>query len=386
MRVVIIGAGVGGLALAVGLAGRGIEVEVHEKGERLRTGGAGLGLYPNGVAALSELGIDVEDLGRPIDTLETRDTKGRTTLSIDVELISEHLGFTARTVPRRALLDRLHHSLPEGVLHLGKQCQGVNLHADGTASALFSDGTQSTGDVVVGADGAGSTVRSHLLGEKSPSVGRWASWQGLTTLDSPRAAGKLASLTQGRQGTCGIMPAGHGLVQWWFDVRWRPELPVTDDPAPVLRKLFSSWTDPDVRSLLEQAESSEMGFYPHLNMRVPSIWGKGNTTLLGDAAHTFPPATAQGANQALEDAWALVTALGDSGARADAAQALRRYEEVRHRPAAVASFASSLNGAQRIRLPRLPARGLRELPGNTATRWFGGYLSAVSNVLTGQRP
>ncbi|MBE2999649.1 FAD-dependent monooxygenase [Nocardiopsis sp. HNM0947] len=385
MRVVVIGAGVGGLALAAGLVERGVQVEVHERDERL-SGAGGVGLYPNGVAALNELGVEVDDLGRPIDVLETRDTKGRVTLGIDVALIAEHLGFTARTVPRRALLDRLSQDLPDGVLHFGRECTGVRLHADGTASAVFSDGTRSTGDVVVGADGPDSVVRTHLLGQEPPSMGRWASWQGLTTLDSPRAAGRVSSLTQGRQGTCGIMPAGHGLVQWWFDVRWRRDLPVTDDPAPVLRELFSAWTDPDVRSVLDQAESSDMTFAPHLNTRVQGAWGQDNTTLLGDAAHTFPPATAQGANQALEDAWALVTALSDSGARADAAWALRRYEEVRRRPAAVASFTSSLNGMQRIRLPRVPIRGLRELPENTATRWFGGYLSAVSNVLTGQRP
>ncbi|GHD28469.1 FAD-dependent monooxygenase [Nocardiopsis kunsanensis] len=386
MRVVVIGAGVGGLALAAGLVERGIGVEVHEKDERLHAGGAGVGLYPNGVAALNELGVAVDDLGRPIDVMETRDPEGRPALNIDVARISEHFGFVARTVPRRALLDRLHHRLPEGALHLGRECVGVRLHADGTASAVFSDGTRSTGDVVVGADGAGSVVRAQLLGEDPPAMGRWASWQGLSTLDSPRAGGRVASLTQGRQGICGIMPAGNGLVHWWFDVRWRRGLPVTDDPVPVLRELFSSWNDPDVRAVLEQIESSQTRFFPHLNTRVRGRWGQDNTTLLGDAAHIFPPATAQGANQALEDAWALVTALGDSGARADPAWALRRYEEVRHRPAAVASFASSLNGVQRIRLPRLPVRGLRDLPGNTATRWFGGYLSAVSNVLTGQRP
>lgn len=386
MRVVIIGAGIGGLALAAGLVERGVEVEVHDRGERLGTGGSGLGLYPNGVAALNELGVDVDDLGRPIDVLETRDSKGRVTLGIDVARISEHFGFIARTVPRRALLDRLHHRLPEGVLHLDRECVGVRLHADGTSSAVFSDGARSTGDVVVGADGAGSVVRTQLLGEDPPEMGRWASWQGLSTLDSPRAVGRVASLTQGREGTCGIMPAGNGLVQWWFDVRWKRGLPVTEDPAPVLRELFSSWSDPDVRAVLEQAKSSQIHFSPHLKTPVRGAWGQDSTTLLGDAAHTFPPATAQGANQALEDAWALVTALSDSGARADPAWALRRYEEVRHRPAAVASFASSLNGMQRLRLPRLPVRGLRDLPGNTATRWFGGYLSAVSNVLTGQRP
>lgn len=383
MRVVVIGAGVGGLALARGLVERGVEVEVYERADRLRAGGAGLGLYSNGVAALNELGVDIDDLGRRIDNLELRDHRGRATLSIDVASVAGRLGFECRTVSRSSLLERLAQGLPEGVVRFGKVCTGVRLRADGRASAVFDGGDRATGDVVVGADGAGSAIRAYLWGEEPWEKGRWASWQALTPVDLPRAEGTLCSVTQGRQGMCGIMPAGGGLVQWWFDVRWRRDLPTTTKPLPVLRELFASWSDPDVRAVLEQVSDGAAELFPHVRNRVLPEWGRGVTTLMGDAAHAFPPTTAQGANQALEDAWALTMALGDSTARFEPETALRRYEEVRRRPAALASFTSGLESVVRVRPPALAGQGWL---GDLATRQFAGYLSEVSNVLTGSRP
>lgn len=383
MRVVVIGAGVGGLALARGLVERGVEVEVHERGDRLRTGGAGPGLYSNGVAALNELGVDIDDLGRRIDALEVRDHRGRTSLSIDVASVAGRLGFECRTVPRRFLLERLAQGLPEGVVRFGRVCTGVRPRADGRVSAVFDDGDLVTGDVVVGADGVESVVRAALWGEEPWGAGRWASWQALTAVDLPRVEGTLCSVSQGRQGMCGIMPAGEGLVQWWFDVRWRRGLPATAKPVPVLRELFASWTDPDVCAVLEQAGDGDPELFPHVRNRVLPEWGKGATTLMGDAAHAFPPSAAQGANQALEDAWALTMALGDSTARFEPDMALRRYEEVRRRPAALASFTSGLEAVVRVRPPALLGQ---EWLGDLATRQFAGYLSEVSNVLTGSRP
>jgi FAD-dependent urate hydroxylase len=96
----------------------------------------------------------------------------------------------------------------------------------------------------------------------------------------------------GDAGPVGLLPAGEGLPQWWFDVEGPRPDPATTSVAGWLREKFS-----------------------------------GPVTLLGDAAHAFPPSQAQGANQALEDAWALRRAL--SGDNDDPAATLRRYERER---------------------------------------------------------
>ncbi|MEU3017676.1 FAD-dependent monooxygenase [Nocardiopsis sp. NPDC007018] len=383
MRVVIVGAGVGGLALARGLTGRGHEVEVHERAPEPRAEGAGVGLYPNGTAALLELGVDTTGVGRRLDGVEHRDPSGRLRHTLDVDAVGDHYGSGSRTVPRRALLDLIAEGLPEGTVRHGRVCTRVRVNPDGTVSALFGDGTGSTGDVVVGADGVRSAARRDLWeGDRSRPTG-WASWHGLTRVPVDLAAGTVAAVVQGRQGLCGMAPAGDGLVQWWFDVRWRPDIPRPASPVGVLRRLFRDWTDPDVRAVLEHVEDEDLTLFEHARHRVPRVWGEGGATLLGDAAHALPPSSAQGANQALEDAWALTLALSGEGAGADPAAALRRYESVRRGPVRLASLASGAEALTRLPAPRfLGAERIDSL----VTRQFVGYLGGVSNVLTGRRP
>lgn len=383
MRVVIVGAGVGGLALARGLFDQGHEVQVHERGTGPRTGGAGLGLYANGVAALAALGVDVSGIGRRLDGLENRDPSGRVRYTLDVDAARERYGFEARTVPRRDLLALLAADLPEGTIRYGRICTRVRVNPDGSVSALFGDGTDATGDVVVGADGVRSAARRDLWdGDPARPTG-WASWQALTEVPVEAAAGTVAAVVQGRQGMCGIMPAGDGLVQWWFDVRWRSDIPSPESPTSVLRKLFGEWKDPWVRAVLDHAADDAPELFEHVRHRVPKVWGEGGATLLGDAAHTFPPSTAQGANQALEDAWALTRVLGEEGAERDPAQALRRYERVRRGPVSLASLASGAEAVMRFSPPRFLGR---ERVGAMATRQFIAYLGGVSNVLTDRTP
>jgi FAD-dependent urate hydroxylase len=82
-----------------------------------------------------------------------------------------------------------------------------------------------------------------------------------------------------------------------------------------------------VTAALDAIEDTDMASFPHVVHEIPGRWGVGATTLLGDAAHVFPPTQAQGANQALEDAWLLTAALRD-GAQ-DVPAMLRRYEATR---------------------------------------------------------
>ncbi|MBR8744905.1 NAD(P)/FAD-dependent oxidoreductase [Nocardiopsis sp. MG754419] len=380
MRVVVIGAGVGGLALARGLTDLGHEVEVHERASAPRTDGAGLGLYPNGVAALAGVGVDVSGIGRRLDGLENRDPSGRVRYTLDVDAVRERYGFEARVVPRRDLLALLSDGLPDRTVRYGRVCTRVRVNPDGSVSALFGDGTSATGDVVVGADGVRSAARRDLWdGDPARPTG-WASWQAMTEVPMEAATGTVGAVVQGRQGRCGILPAGDGLVQWWFDVRWRPEIPRPESPMDVLRKLFGDWSDPWVRAVLDHEAEEAPAFFEHVRHRVPREWGVGGATLLGDAAHTFPHSTAQGADQALEDAWALTRVLAEDAVERDPARALRRYEQSRRGPVTLATGAEAI---MRFGPPRLLGR---ERTSALATRQYIGYLGGVSNVLTDRRP
>jgi len=375
MDVVIIGAGVGGLAAAVGLVRRGHRVRVFERGERLRTGGAALSLWSNGTAALGGLGIDPVGLGRPTDTVVGSTPTGAELYRLDLRAVSEDLGWPNLCLPRRELLERLMSELPDGVVSFGPACTGARTEP-GRATALFEDGSTAGADVVVGADGLRSAVRAGLWPGDAPRPCGYASWQGLAPLPIELAGSRTSRWLSGAEGTCGIIPAGGGQVQWWFDLPWTPDDPEPSHPAEVLRERFGSWSDSDVRTVLSHVRDADVSLFPHMRTRVPRVWGAGRVTLLGDAVHSFPPSTAQGANQALEDALVLCAAL-DAARGDDAAAALRRYERVRRPCAARASWVSGRQPTQFVKGSTRPL----PLSGAALGSFLKGYLKLVSNAL-----
>jgi len=323
MDILIVGAGVGGLALANGLVADGHRVRVFERADAPRTDGAAVTIFSNGAAAAAGLGVRLDDLGGAVDTLGFFDADGRAFAHADLTLLRRWTGHRVATVPRATLLQRLAAGLPADTIQYGQEITSVESHGAG-AAVVTADGVREKAALVVGADGVRSAVRRALLGSAEPSYNGWVSWQGLTVAMPELAAGAYARCIVGEAGLCGLMPAGGGLVQWWFDV---------DEPAPAgrlvigwLRERFRSYADP-VRKLLDVLTEADVHAFRHALHPVASRWGSGCATLLGDAAHAFPPSQAQGANQALEDAWLLRRA-----ARATPVEeALRRYERVRAR-------------------------------------------------------
>jgi FAD-dependent urate hydroxylase len=210
-------------------------------------------------------------------------------------------------------------------------------------------------DALVGADGYRSAVRRAVLDDGAASRNGWVSWQGLTRALPSLAGGMQARCVVGPAGLCGLMPAGNGLLQWWFDVPVPAERPVIE----WLRTRFAAYVGP-VAELLAVLTEDDIQEFPHVLHRVPSVWGTGPSTLLGDAAHAFPPSQAQGANQALEDAWLLRRALSSGH---EPSTALRRYERVRSR---------------RVRrISRLAASEVTNKPQASITRLVGRHAPAT---------
>ena len=324
MDIVIVGAGIGGLALANGLVADGHQVQILERADAPRTDGAAVTIFSNGAAAAAGLGVPLDGLGARIDTLGFFDLDGRPFAHADLALLRRWTGYGVATIPRAALLGRLASGLPADAVHYGERITRVETAGSG-AAVVTSEGVRREAGLVVGADGCHSVVRRATLADGDPALNGWVSWQGLTTTMPELAAGAYARCVVGPPGLCGLMPAGGGLLQWWFDV---------SEPAPAgrpvigwLRQRFAGYADP-VRKLLDVLTEADVHAYRHVRHEIPDRWGAGAATLLGDAAHAFPPSQAQGANQALEDAWLLRRALRSGGPVADA---LRRYERVRAR-------------------------------------------------------
>ncbi|MER7273270.1 NAD(P)/FAD-dependent oxidoreductase [Dactylosporangium sp. NPDC000244] len=352
MEILIAGAGIGGLALARGLLADGHAVRVLEAAAGPRTGGAAVTVYSNGAAALHGLGAPLPDgLGGRIDALEIRDARGRRVSRMDLTVMRRATGFPVTTVPRERLTAHLATGVP---IAFGRRVESAA--PDGT---VVVGGETLRADVVVGADGARSAIRAAIRSTRPAEVG-WTTFQGLTPVLPRIAAGHEGVLLVGAAGLVGLMPAGDGLTQWWFDVRG-------DDFDPAR---FRDYAEP-VPELL--ADLDGLSSFPHLLHEVPHVWGAGRVTLLGDAAHVFPPSQAQGANQALEDAWALRRTLAGDGD-------LRAYEHLRTIPV---RRVSRMAASERTNRPAGPlTRALARLvPAGLAGRGYASLIRRCSTVL-----
>jgi FAD-dependent urate hydroxylase len=247
-------------------------------------------------------------------------------------------------VPRRVLLDRLLAGFPADRIRCNSRVIAVS-SSSGGVRIEFDDGRCAEGDVLIGADGLHSRVRTLVGAEPAKPTG-WCSWQGLISVPQI-AESDVAHQIIGADGSLGLWPAGGCDLQWWFDMRWSPDFVRPKRPIDLIRSRFAGWSDmvDEVLATLTDDDLTASPF-PHFRHPIPRAPRSAAVTLLGDAAHTMPPVLAQGTNQALLDTMVLCEALagfrnGSGYGSGDLAPALRCYEKTRRRRLAAVSWVAS---------------------------------------------
>lgn len=345
VRVLVVGAGIGGLTAALALHRRGIDVDVLEARPALGEVGAGLTLWPNALAGLARLGLDeaVIGEGHAIRWMQVRRAGGRRLSDIDTGRINARLGHPSVGITR----PRLHSVLAEAAKRAGipihVDARGVGVATGPPATVHLADGTRMTADVVVGADGLNSVVRHHLHGG-APAYAGYLAWRAVSDTPLPSTAPDSV-VWRGPGQIAGAVRQRHG--SFWFATRTAPHGAYEDarDQATVL-SLFGSW-DQTLVDLVTATPPSAI-HRTHLYDRPPR-WGRGAVTLLGDAAHPMRPSLGQGACQAIEDGVLLADVLGDSPP-----EPLRRYETARRRRVArIVRFSRWVAASEQLQQPLL---------------------------------
>jgi 2-polyprenyl-6-methoxyphenol hydroxylase-like FAD-dependent oxidoreductase len=325
-HVAIAGGGIGGLTLASALRRSGIGVTVYERAQALRPAGAGITVQANAMAALRTLGLDeaVAAQGQVAGEALILDAAGRVLQAVETEALQRELGAPIVCIHR----SRLHQVLLDAcgaenvrtgcaVVGYGDLGEGVSVH--------LSDGSVANVDLLVGADGIHSTVRTQLLGEQPLRYSGYTSWRGVCR-DPELGAITRTSESWGVGKRFGIVPIGQGEV-YWFATANAPE-GQQDPPGRTregLLERFAGWHEPIERLIERTAEADLLRTDIHDRPPVRS-WSKGRVVLLGDAAHPMTPNLGQGGCQAIEDAVVLARALAKLPSVGDA---LQRYEGLR---------------------------------------------------------
>jgi FAD-dependent urate hydroxylase len=383
LRILVVGAGVGGISIARGLLRDGHDVTVFERRPDVQAAGGAVTIWSNGATVLDQLGVDMDGAGQLLSTLRVVTSTGRPVATLDLGAIVDRLGAPVRMVPRRVLLDRLLEGFPTERIRCNARVVGVVTTQDGVR-LVFEDGSCAEGDLLIGADGLHSKVRDVVGAQPAQPTG-WCSWQGLITL--PDVGDKqVAQMIVGEHGSIGLWPAGGSDLQWWFDLPWSPDFVRPGRPIDMIRSHFTGWSDSVDRVLATLTDDDlARSPFPHFRHPIPRS-GEGAVTLLGDAAHTMPPTLAQGTNQALLDTMVLRRALSDLGPKGlrgsqlrgshrDLLRALRRYEKTRRRRVKAVSWVTT----QQVSRSESALRPVAMIPDRFTTWALTTFLRLVSH-------
>jgi salicylate hydroxylase len=334
--IAIVGGGIGGLAAALALLRRGIDVDVYEQAPELRELGAGVQISANGTRVLFALGLEPE-LQRVQVIPDGKEVRlwntGQTWKLFDLGVHSvERYGFPYITIHR----GDLHDAIAAGVrreksdaIHLGRKCIGISQTED-AVEILFESADPVRAKLVVGADGVHSVVRGSLFGADAPEFMHLVAWRGVVPMD------RVPPSISRTVGTNWIGPGGHvvhyplragKLLNFVGHVErsdWTVESWTMRGTTEELANDYRGW-HPDIQAMIRNIETP---YKFAVKSRPPMpAWSKIRCTLLGDACHSMVPFLAQGAVMALEDGFILARCLEKYAG--DHATAFARYEAVR---------------------------------------------------------
>ncbi|URD45487.1 FAD-dependent monooxygenase (plasmid) [Pseudomonas sp. BYT-5] len=349
-KIAIVGAGLGGAAAATLLQQAGFNVEVYEQAPEFTRLGAGIHIGPNVMKIFRRMGLEqkLELMSSHPDFWFSRDGVTGDYLSrIPLgEFARREYGASYITVHRGDLHELQISSIQPGTVHFGKRLSKIVDEGD-QVRLDFADGTSTTADIVIGADGIHSKIREELLGVEAPTYSGWVAHRALIRGEH------LARFSD----------VFEDCVKWWTEDRhmmvyyttgkrdeyyfvtgvpheaWDFQGPFVDSNQEEMFAAFEGYHS-TVQNLIRSTESITK--WPLRNRNPLPLWSRGRLVLLGDACHPMKPHMAQGACMAIEDAAMLTRCLQATGL-SDHRTAFELYEANRKERASRVQAVSNAN-------------------------------------------
>lgn len=334
-KIIIAGAGIGGLTVAACLLTKGYEVHIYEIAPELGEIGAGIQSSANAVRVLYDIGLKQE-----LEKVAVRPKAYNFRVYDSAEIIQsmplgetheERFGAPYYQIHRADI----HRILAEKVLELSPNCITLNAEAVSfeedadSVTLIMADGSSATGEVLIGADGIKSAVRKQIAGDTPAIYTGQVAWRALIPAD------KLPDnfLEPNVDVWCG--PGNHAVIYYlrsgevlnfvglvahegWTEEGWTVKCPWED-----LKAEYAGW-HPTIQTIIDAADRDECYRWALNNRKALPFWSTKRATLLGDSAHPTLPYLAQGAAMAIEDSAVLTRCLETCEKAADALDLYQR--------------------------------------------------------------
>lgn len=330
MKVIIIGAGMGGLSAGIALKQIGYEVDIYEQVVENKPVGAAISVWSNGVKAMNYLGLEKEmaELGGQMDNMAYIDGfTGETMCQFSMAPLIEDVGQRPYPVARAELQSMLMEAFGLDRIHMGMRMVSIDDDGD-SVTATFANGETATGDILIGADGAKSLTREYVLGEDlERRYAGYVNWNGLVEIDEKIGPADQWTTYVGDGKRASVMPISNNRFYFFFDVPLPVGLEYDRSTAKeVLGEHFAGWA-PGVQALIGAIDPLKTNRVEIFDIDPFHTWVKGRVAILGDAGHNTTPDIGQGGCSAMEDAIVLQWSLRTNTLGIE--DALKRYEKGR---------------------------------------------------------
>ena len=305
-KILIIGAGISGLSLAINLKTMKIPFRIIERQVNWSKKGLAMAIQGEGLNAAASMGIldEIKNQGEIRSLNRIENSKGKVLKRFKPDPFDK--GFIIRR-------DTLHESLRSRVSEIEMNISVSELEeTDSGIDTRFSNGSTDNFSMVVGADGINSKTRNLInQSEKTSSPNSTVLYSGsvIWGITVKKEYSEIIEVWSSN-GMCALYPVQKGTVISFF--RKVPEIfnSSPSERASHIKKYFSSYSQPVIHEILKNLPKDI--FFDHVRYTRPDKWNKGKITLIGDACHSLSPLSGLGANLAMADASGLAQLIRDS--------------------------------------------------------------------------